>query len=452
MFEHKDYDSIAERIVESGPKGTCDLEMDHPADVAEVLDRVATRSAEKAIAIFNMLDPETASETLLCVNDKSRSILLAHTAPGEIAKLLEEMESDDAVDVISEVEENKAEEILLATSDDVENEVNRLLSYDEETAGGIMQTELFMVRHNMRVEEAIEKFRLERESVDDVLNIFVVDSTGKLVGVAPIQELILSRPDVLMGDLVDDELHFVKVDADQEEVANLFKRYDLLSMPVVSANGTLMGRITIDDIIDVIEEEASEDIIMMAGADDEALDQSNSIFQMAGYRFPWLASSLVSGFLTGLVIWYFNHPGIERMLLLTAFIPIVMGMSGNVGTQSSALVIRGLATGQVLSGGLVNYLLRELWVGLLLGFACGVVTGTMADLWQGAPMLGLVVGLSLFISIFFAALLGTAIPLMFKKINIDPAVAGGPLVLALNDLSSTLIFFTVASVLFARLG
>ncbi len=208
----------------------------------------------------------------------------------------------------------------------------------------------------------------------------------------------------------------------------------------------LLGRILVDDIVDVIEKETDEDIMTMAGADDEALTQTHTVVEMVRYRLPWLGTSLVGGFITGVLIWRFKM-AIAEALALVAFIPVVMGMSGNVGTQSSALVIRGLATGKIVFGSLCGYLVRELKIGLMLGLICGGLAGVGAEIWHGSPALGVVVGLSIFLSIAAAALMGAVIPFFFRWARIDPAIAGGPIVLAVNDISGLLIFFGVATFL-----
>lgn len=422
----------------------------HPAEIAKAVDH--TESPEKILEIFNGLGDEVASQVLTHLEDRAREIVMEHLSPAKLADVIEKMETDDAADTLATMSEERVEDVIGVLSDKMGRDVSRLLEFPEDTAGHLMQTELVSVPEDYTVSETIDKIRSMSKDVQDLHNIFVVDRSNRLAGVLPLRMLILSRPDVFVGEIVKDEpLVYATVDMDQERVAELFKHYDLISLPVVDTDMKLLGRILIDDIVDVLEEETDEDIMIMAGAHDEALVQTRSAVEMARYRLPWLASSLIGGLITGSLIWQFKVT-LSEMLALTAFIPVVMGLSGNVGAQSSALVIRGIATGRIDLKSLRRYFVKEIRVGLLLGVACGVLAGGVAHMWQGSPTFGVVVGLSIFISIELAAIMGTAIPFFFKWADIDPAIAGGPIVLALNDISGIVIFFITATALLGLFG
>jgi len=441
---------IAESLESAAPVDTGSfLEKYHPAEIAAAIDQI--HDDDKILKAFHKLGVDIGSEVLAHLDDHARTLILEKLPTEKLGDMIEEMDSDDAADVLTDVSEERAEDILHEVSDEVEQEVSRLMEFEEDTAGHLMQTELVSVPEDYTVAETIDKIRVMSEEVGDLHNIFVVDERNRLRGTLSLRKLIISQPSARMKDLMDDQpLMYVTADADQEHVAALFKKYDLVSLPVVDKDMTLLGRIVVDDIVDVLEEEADEDLMMMVGAHDEALVQTHSAVAMARYRLPWLGSSLLGGFITGALIWQFKMT-ISEALALTAFIPVVMGISGNVGAQSSALVVRGVATGRIGRGALRRYFIKELKVGLFLGVTCGIVAGIAAYLWQGAPVYGLVVGLSIFFSIELAALMGSAIPLFFKWANIDPAIAGGPIVLALNDISGLFIFFAIATLLITYL-
>ncbi|VAX18853.1 Mg/Co/Ni transporter MgtE, CBS domain-containing [hydrothermal vent metagenome] len=420
-------------------------EKHHPADIALALDQVTDENL--ILKFFLALDHESASEILIHLNDHTRDLILEKSPAEKLGVLIEEMDSDDAADILADVDEERVEDIMETVSDDVDEEVSRLMEYDEDTAGGIMQTEFASIHGESTITETIEELRTKAEDIGEFHNVFVVDEQKRLLGTLPLHTLIINSGDTLIKDLLEghDPIS-VTADTDQEEVAHIVKRYDLVSLPVVDEVGKLLGRIVVDDIVDVLEEEASEDIMKMAGTHDEALVQTHSSVEMAKYRFPWLASSLVAGFVAGSLIWQFKAT-LSEALALVAFIPVVMGISGNVGSQSSALVVRGMATGKIDPGSLGWYLVKELKIGLLLGVACGILAGSGAYFWLQNGNIGWIVGMSIFISIIAAAIMGAAIPLLFRWVKIDPAIAGGPIVLAMNDITGILIFFAIATAL-----
>ncbi|HJM83467.1 MAG TPA: magnesium transporter [Nitrospinota bacterium] len=417
----------------------------HPTDIAYSIDHIV-ETKEKLLA-FRRLDYDFAAEVLPLLSDQGKEFVVTEATAEQLGHIIGEMESDDAADILSDVDDEKAENVLDVLSDEVDEEVTRLMEYDKESAGGIMQTELIAVHEDTNIMKTIELYREMAEQIGEVHNIFIVDADKRLVGVLPVTQLLLNPPGAVIKETVEETptIH-ARLKDDQEHVAELFKRYDLVSLPVVDEQMKLVGRILFDDIMDVIEEEADEDMMKMVGADDEALVQTHTSMKMVRYRLPWLSASLVGGLVTGWLIWQFKI-ALSEFLALAAFIPVVMGMSGNVGTQSSALVIRGLATGRINIDSLRQYIEKELIVGMILGLVCGAVAGIVAEIWHGDVWLGIVVAASIFLSIAVAAFLGTIIPLLFRFVKIDPAIAGGPIVLALNDITGLVIFFLIATVL-----
>lgn len=444
--EEEKYLAIQEEILGQGQPDKSLEDMYHPADIAAAIEHIEDES--RMLEAFSAVGVEMGSQILPLLDESSRELILDNSTPEELAELIGEMNTDDAADLLGEMEEEVAEEVLGSTSAEVDAQVSRLLQFEPETAGGIMQTELIAAREEMTLDQTLDLLRSRPDINREVYNIFVVDNLGRLKGVAPIIELLLNPGMKKVGDMVD-EGHppiYVYADDDQENVASLFKKYDLISLAVVDRNMVLLGRILIDDIVDVFVEEADEDIMALVGAGDEVLSPATSVVEMARYRLPWLTASLAGGFVTGALILLFKGT-LEAAIALAAFIPIVMGMSGNVGSQSSTLVVRGIATGRIDPGALGAFIFKEVKVGFILGIVCGLISGVAAWAWQSSAEMGLIMGGAVFLAINLAALMGAGIPLIFKWLDVDPAIAGGPIVLALNDITAVFIFLTFATAL-----
>lgn len=414
-----------------------------PADIAEIIKGVD--SLRKKV-IFSCLSSELASDVLLELDEESKALIMQNIDDKELATMVVEMESDDAADFIADLPDEDANAILSSIPDEESKEVKKLLQYPEDSAGGIMQTELISLKETATVKEAIEQIKVFSKDVEDIHNVFAINDQDQLTGILPINRLILHSSDALLNHLMDKDPIAVNVTVDQEEVALMFKKYDLVSLPVVDSDGKLLGRILVDDIVDVLEEEATEDILKIAGTDEEELLFTHTIFRIAGFRLPWLLCSLAGGLITGALIWGFEVT-LKEAISLAIFIPVIMGMGGNVGTQSSAIVVRGLATGRINKTNFFELLIKESGIGLFMGLICGSIAGLIARIWHGAPALGIVVGFSMFFAIFVAALLGSMIPMIFHRLKIDPAIAAGPIVLAINDIIGLLIFFSLATLL-----
>lgn len=411
------------------------------ADVAAA----ARHLDEREVALFLKLLPEEKSaDILLEMGEEQRGDVLEELTSQEIADVVEEMSSDDAADVVSELEEDRAEEVVDLLEEEDRLEISQLLTYPEDTAGGIMQLEVVSVREDRTVARAIEKIREALDDIDDDLHyVYVVDVQGKLVGKLALPKLLLAKPDDLVRNLMVDDTRSVLADMDQEDVAQLFKKYDLLAMPVVDREGRLLGRITIDDIVDVIHEEAAEDYSRMAGTGEGEFHEEG-VWRKAGLRLPWLVTGLAGEILAAFVFSRFED-NLRTVIALAFFVPVISAMAGNAAIQSSAVMVRGLATGQVTPRDATSRLTREIGVALITGLACSLLILMIASAWMSNPRLGAVVAISNLVVMLIATTLGAFVPLVFERLGIDPALATGPLVTTLNDSVGIGIYLTFAS-------
>jgi len=413
----------------------------HPADIADLIDAL---DEDKKKKLFGLLQVETASDVIMEIDEISRELIMEDISQDKLTQIVDDMESDDATDLISELPEEQAQQILREIDREDSEEVQELLKYDKETAGGIMQLELVAVPQNVMVKDAIEQIRSSAGEVEDLHNVFIVNGGKKLVGVLPLRKLILASPDGLVKSIMDAASINVTPEVDQEEVAEIFRKYDIVSLPVIDHEGTLLGRILVDDVVDVIEKEDSEDIMKMAGIPEEEIIYGSHVFEISRARLPWLITNLFGGLLTGYLMWLFRIT-LHEVLALITFIPVITAMGGNVGIQSSSIMIRGFAVGRVDFNNLRRILFREMKIGLIMGIACGIVAGCAAMLWHKDPLLGPIVALAMVTAITTAASMGTLIPAFFKKMNIDPAIAAGPFVTTANDIVGILIYLGIAT-------
>lgn len=431
-------------LIESGNKEELAklLSTHHPADVAKYINHL---SRENSRELFYILEPKIASEVIIELSDDLRDFILEEMESQRVSEIVDHMDSDDAADVIGSLSEEDANKVLDLIPEEDTRQVKALLSYDEESAGGIMQTEVASVTADATVQEVINMLRDMKEKREDIHNIFVTDRENKLTGVLPLRRLVLELPQTPIMDIMDTEYIAAYVDQDQEEIARIFKKYDLISLPVTDLEETLVGRITIDDIVDVIEEEASEDFFKMAGAgSNDAIPMS--IFKSAKKRLPWLFASCIGGIVALKIIGAFEHT-LGQVVALASFIPVILGMGGNIGTQSTTIVVRGLATGSVDVGALWKIVFKEVRIGLILGIVYGVLVAFAASfIYPDALRLSSVVGISMCMSMILAAALGTMMPIILFKLGADPAVATGPFVTTSIDIIGILILFNIASV------
>lgn len=430
---------IQGELWEQLPKFLNDL---HPADIAEIINH-APLGAQNTL--FELIDQEIKPDVLAELDQQTEADVLEELTDEQISDLVEEMAPDDAADLLGDLEDDQREEILELMEDEESEEVRELLKYDEETAGGIMTSDFVAVSADMTAAQAIAHIgSLDLE--EPVYFAYVVATDGRLQGYIQLWELLktthLQQP---LSSLAVKDTISVQTDTDQEEVARTASKYDLSSLPVLDANGILVGRITVDDIIDVIEEEASEDIFKLAGSNESELEY-NSPLHACKARLPWLMITLLAGFVSSLILKQFID---HHIVALSFFVPIIMAMGGNTGIQSSTLIIRGLAVGSIDERGLSKYLIRELAAGALMGIMCGTLIGIWSSYMVGANSeipalyLAFTVGTSLFVAMTFAAVFGAFAPLLLNRFKADPAVASGPFVTASNDILALLIYYGV---------
>jgi magnesium transporter len=413
----------------------------HPADIADLLESL---EEEEKRAVFQKLNTEVASEVIAHLSEFSREQILSDLSHRRLGQIVDEMDSDDAADLLTGMPEEVVEKVLARIDAEDSEHVRRLLVHGEETGGGIMQAELLAAPQEATVAEAIARVRLLGENLDYLTNVFVIDSQSKVLGQLSLKRLILANPGDKVSQVMETNLKTIPVDMDQEDVAHIFQKYDLLSAPVVEADGTLVGRITIDDIMDIIEEEVSEDILRMAGSHEDELVYGDKIWKISRLRLPWLITNLFGGLLTGYLLWIFKVALHDAIVLIT-FVPVITGMGGNVGIQSSTITVRGLATGGVDLQRLGRTIFKEVRVGLLMALACGFTLGAVAEIWHHNPALGFAVGSAMAAAIMVASLMGTLVPIIFKRLGVDPAVASGPFVTTANDITGILIYLSIST-------
>lgn len=418
-------------------------------DIAVIVENL---EEEDAFYLFSLLDDETASEVILEISDDRREYITEKLSGRKISDIVSEMYSDDATDFVSELDTDVKDEVLenLDRHDREDyHEVRELLSYDENTAGGIMGKEYIAVNENKTVAEAIKVIQDKADEVDQFYNVWVVDDENKLSGIISLKRFIvaLKEPDKLVKEIMNRDVISVEAETDQEEVANIFQSYDLVSLPVVDSENKVIGKISIDDIVDVIEEEYTENVARMAGTDAEELEKK-SPFQIAKLRLPWLLVTLLIELIAVFVI-KSNNEIIERVILLAAFMPIISAISGNTGLQSAAIVVRAIDTGNVNIDRWWEPLIRQFKTNLLIGSAVGFSVGIIGYFLSEVDKsrFGLAVAMSMFISINIAGIVGTMFPMISKKIGFDPAITSGPFETAFQDVIGITIFMTISTYL-----
>ena len=415
----------------------------HPADTAELLS--VLEEPEVKQRVFSFLPAKQAAEVLSLVSAHTKEILVEDLSDNLLGDLVEFLDSDDAADLLASLPNQRAKAVLAEVPTSLSREVAQLLRYPEDTAGGIMQVEYMAVVQGTRIDQAIEAIRNRTDDIPDIHIVFITDSSKRLLGVLPLRKLILARPDDLVEQAMDLHIISVPVDLDQEEVAQMFRKYDLISLPVVDALGRLVGRITVDDVVDVIEEEATEDLYKLAGLDEEE-EVLDSPWQSIRLRLPWLALNLLTAVLGALVIAYFEET-IQKIAIAAAFMTIVAAQGGNAGVQTLTVIVRGIALGEVPLTQTRRILLKELTISLANGLILGICAGVLTYVWNGDAVLGLVLGLALAANFIVAASVGSIVPLTLRRLGVDPAVASNVFVGACTDICGFLFFLGILTVL-----
>lgn len=416
----------------------------HAVDIADLLP---TLPLPQRIKIMRMVDKDKASDILFKLDKEEVLLLLEGLGPKRTAEILGQMFTDDAADFLGELPEEQ-KDILLSLMEAADAEdIRELLNYDVDTAGGLMATEYVDVKQDITVAEAINILRKTAPDAETVYYVYVTNDREQLVGVISLRELIIADPSALIEDIMRTKVFSVNVRTDQEEVAKLMSKYDFLAVPVVNDNMQLLGIVTFDDVMDVMEEEATEDMMrLVANIEPEGQEIESSFWIRAGKRLPWLIGLLFGGLLAGNVIQNFSET-LEHMTALAFFITALAGGPGNAASQSLTVVVRGLATGEVNRNKILAVVWKETQVGILIGIVCGLLLSVMAYVWQQSLILGLVVGLSLAISIVIATILGSLVPVIMNRIGVDPALASGPFIATLMDITSMVIYFGLATLL-----
>ena len=417
----------------------------HPADIAEILDQL---DFENASILFELLEDEIAADVLVELEDDLREKLLKIHSPKEIAEeFVDNLDSDDAADIISELPENKKQEVLSHIEDlEHASDIVDLLNYDEDTAGGLMAKELIQVNSNWSVMRCVKEMRKQAEDLDFVYTIYVVDDNNILLGTLSLKKLLLTDSKAVISEIMKEDI--IKVDAtlSQEEVAYTMNKYDLIVLPVVNDKGQLLGRITGDDVMDVMKEEAEKDYQMASGISED-VESSDSVWEITRARLPWLLIGMVGGLFGAKVIGIFD---IEKNYEMAFFIPLIAAMGGNVGVQSAAIVVQSLASGTTTLGNISQRLIKELGVALVNGIICSTIILCSSYLLGYGFDLSLTVSIALLSVIIFAALFGTFIPLTLNKYKIDPALATGPFITTVNDVLGLFIYFWIGHIFYIQ--
>ena len=412
----------------------------HHADIAEILDEL---HIDQATYIFKLLDSEKTAEILLELEDDLREKILGRLSAKEIAEELDELETNDAADIIAELSQSKKEEVIQELQD-VEHakDIVELLRYDEDTAGGLMHKELVKVNENWNVLTCVKEMRIQAENISRVHSIYVVDDEGRLKGRLSLKDLLTTSTKTPISDVYIRKVDSVNVDTEDVEVARIMQKYDLEAIPVVDELGRLVGRITIDDIVDVIKDEADKDYQLAAGISQD-VEADDSIIELTRARLPWLILALFGGLVSVHVLGLFEGAMNEHRNLFF-FTPLIAAMAGNVGVQSSAIIVQGLAN-NTLSGSLFSRLIKEVSLSLLNGVILATILLLASHfLLDVQVMIGVIVTIALISVIIVASLIGTFIPLLLDKFGIDPALATGPFITTSNDICGILIYFTIA--------
>lgn len=441
----KDFIIEVEQLIQSKNDRQLELLLNdlHHADIAEILDEL---EFDEATYIFKILDSEKTAEILLELDEDLRENILSRLSPKEIAEELDELETNDAADIIAELSQSKKEEVI-SELQDVEHakDIVELLRYDEDTAGGIMHKELVKVNENWNVLTCVKQMRIQAENISRVHSIYVVDDEDRLKGRLSLKDLLTTSTKTPISDVYISKLNFVKVDDEDVEVARIMQKYDLEAIPVVDELGRLVGRITIDDIVDVIKDEADKDYQLAAGISQD-VEADDSVIELTKARLPWLVLALLGGFISVTLLEGFQGAmSVYRELFF--FTPLIAAMAGNVGVQSSAIIVQGLAN-QTITGSLWNRLVKEVSLSLLNGFILGTILLLGSHMLLGVGYeIGLTVTISLMSVIIIASLIGTFVPLLLDKFGIDPALATGPFITTSNDICGILIYFSIAKLI-----
>tara|TARA_B100001989_G_scaffold251941_1_gene232469 strand:+ start:536 stop:1906 length:1371 start_codon:yes stop_codon:yes gene_type:complete len=416
----------------------------HPADLAEVFRHF---SHEEQIEIFSLMkENEHTAEFLVELDDALVIELLDNESFDRIASIIEKAPTNDQSGILNVLEDEKAQSIIELLNAEEQEEIAEIMGYPDDSAGTLMNTDVFTLHENITAGQAIKTLQ-DQEGAEMVFYLYITDDDDRLVGVISLRALTTTPSSTKLKDIMIKNIHSIRPETDQEEVARIVAQYNFLAVPVLNSDSKLLGIVTVDDVVDVIREEATEDFLRMAGAGKDREILLKSSWENAKARLPWLFASWIGGVVAASIIGVFEHM-LANIVALAAFIPVILGMGGNIATQSSTIIVRGMATGRVNMGGEIKLIFKEIRVGLILGILYGLLLGIFANFaFTSAPdNLGFVVGLSICASMIVAATVGTIIPLILRKLDIDPAIATGPFVTTSIDILGVLFYFLIAGI------
>ena len=414
----------------------------HPADLAVVFRYF---NDEEQVQVFSiMVDDGQAVEFLVELDDTLIANLLEDESPERIATVIQESSANDQSYILGTLEDEQAQSVIELLKTEEQEEIEELMGYPEDSAGAMMTTNVFTLYQNTTCRDALKSLQDQSEA-EMVFYLYITDEDDRLVGVASLRALATTPADTLLKDIMVKRVHTVRPETDQEEVAQIVAQYNYLAVPVLDEDDQLLGIVTVDDVVDVIREEATEDFLQMAGAGKDREILLKSSWENARARLPWLFASWIGGIFAASIIGTFEHL-LESMIALAAFIPVIIGMGGNIGTQSSTIIVRGIATGRIEIGSELKVMWKEVRVGIILGALYGLLLGAFAKFRfiDADPMLGVVVGLSIGCSMLLAVAVGTFVPMFLRKVDIDPAIASGPFVTTSIDILGVLFYFVIA--------
>ena len=411
----------------------------HPADIADVMDYV---NQEEAHYIYELLEEEKAADVLVEIDEDVREKFLESLSAKQIAESIENMDSDDATDLIQDLPEKKQEEVLSEIKDESQSsDITALLNYEEDSAGGIMDKEFIAANINWTVKQALEMLRKQVEDVDQVYTIYVTDNSSKLYGTLSLKKFLYASDNTLIKDIYRKDPIHVEALIPSEEVASIMEKYELVVVPVINDLGVLIGRITVDDAMEVIKEEAEKDYQMASGIT-ENVESSDTVWVLSRARLPWLLIGLTGGIFGAYVIGGFEDK-ISEFPIMASFIPLILAMGGNVGVQSSAIIVQSLANNSLKIETIAKKLIKELLVAIVNGLICSLIAFLFCLVTEKDTALALTIGISLISVFLYAGLFGTFIPLILNKYKIDPALATGPFITTTNDVIGLLLYFLI---------
>lgn len=442
----KDFiEELAQRINQQNAKAVREMLIDlHPADIAELFDELSTKEQS---FVMDLLENETSADVILELEEEDRKKLLQTFTSKELAEeVINEMDTDDAVDIINELSDRKKDEVIAQLEDQEHaKEIVDLLRYDKDTAGGLMGKELIKVNKDWSVITAVKQMRKQAEDFEEVYSIYVVDDDNKLLGLLSLKRLLTTSANTKVADVYNDKIQFVKTYTSDMEVAKVMEKYDLYEVPVVDELMQLVGVITVDDVMDVIREEAEEDYQLAAGIT-QNVDSDDGIWKLTKARLPWLMIGMLGGLGAASIMSGFEE-ALERFTILLMFVPLIQSTAGNVGIQSSAIIVQGIANGS-LKGSILQRLMKEFMLGLMNGLGIALVVLMITHFVFGTSYyVSMTICVALVAVIINAAIIGTFIPIFLSKRGIDPAVSTGPFITTSNDILGVYIYFTIAKLI-----